>query len=59
MYTMSIEDVEVVSGGQSDALTASEVMLGVAVAAASPVVAGVAAAGAIAAAGLAIYEELK
>jgi hypothetical protein len=58
MRTMTFEEADAVSGGQSAALTASEVFLGVAVAATAPVIAGVAAGAAIVAAGLAIYEEL-
>jgi hypothetical protein len=58
MYILGRDTVEKISGGQSAALTGAEVLVGVAVAAASPVVAGVAAAGAIAAAGVAIYQEL-
>ena len=60
MYALTMDQIDMVSGGQSDALTGSEVMVGVAVAAiaAAPVVAVVAAGAAIAAAGIAIYQEL-
>jgi len=58
MRALNDVEVEQVSGAQGAALTGSEVMLGVAVAAASPVIAGVAAGAAIVLAGIAIYEEL-
>jgi hypothetical protein len=58
MRAMNFEVVDAVSGGQSDALTGAEVLVGVAVCAAAPLVAGVAAGAAIVCAGIAIWDEL-
>lgn len=58
MRTITPEELAAVSGAQSDALTGAEVLVGVAVCATAPVVAGVAAGAAIVCAGIAIWEEL-